>query len=168
MCDLKERTASDICLKGSLDAGMEEVLAAWGSWTPEVRARTLAITDAELVMQIEAHMKSLWEAEIKARQAGVSGPVHPFDHSQLPLLSTMQFGETGRSRTWAIRFDNHHMTTTHMNHHHHPIVKPDTQKTTTPHNYTATAPSHHHTSCSITAPCVWGSGGVSCNWRCAV
>lgn len=51
----------------------------------------MRLEDAELVQRIDMNMRMLWTAEIQAQQLGVKGPTDPFDHSQLPFLSFMQF-----------------------------------------------------------------------------
>lgn len=51
----------------------------------------MRLEDTKLVQRIDMNMRMLWTAEIQAQQLGVKGPTDPFDHSQLPFLSFMQF-----------------------------------------------------------------------------
>mmetsp|Transcript_47223 Transcript_47223/g.137379 ORF Transcript_47223/g.137379 Transcript_47223/m.137379 type:complete len:701 (+) Transcript_47223:146-2248(+) len=75
--------------------GGDDMLTKWAARSPEEREGALKVGDPELVRTIDLSMRMLWTAEIQARQFGVQGPVHPFDHSQLPLLSAMQFDGFG-------------------------------------------------------------------------
>ncbi|CAE8644747.1 unnamed protein product [Polarella glacialis] len=68
----------------------DEVLASWARLPPEERQTTLQVHEPECVRLIDLNMQMLWASEIQARQCGVRG-LDPFDHTQLPLLSTMQF-----------------------------------------------------------------------------
>lgn len=69
----------------------EEVLKLWCGRAPEQRKAIMTVQDPEIVRLIDFNMRTLWTAEIQARQFGVEGPIDPFDRSQLPLVSTMQF-----------------------------------------------------------------------------
>lgn len=71
----------------------DELLAAWVAWAPDAREQVLAIHDEQIVKFLDVHMRSLLHAENEARLRGVKSPDQPFtfDHTQLPLLSTMQF-----------------------------------------------------------------------------
>jgi len=51
------------------------------------------LQDAAVVGQLRVQMQALWQAEIQLRTLGLAGNVHPFDHTQLPLLSSMEFNE---------------------------------------------------------------------------
>lgn len=67
------------------------LLATWAARSAAERAACLQICDPEVVQLIDANMRMLWAAEIQAWQFGMQGPSHPVQHSQLPLLSTIQF-----------------------------------------------------------------------------
>lgn len=69
-------------------------MAAWPNWSAEQRREAVVIRDEGVIAQLHAHMRGLWEAEIQARELGISGMVSPFDQSKLPLLSSMEFDGT--------------------------------------------------------------------------
>lgn len=71
----------------------DDLVAAWVAWSPAERERVLAINDEKIVQFLDVHMRSLLHAENEARRLGIKSPEQPFtfDHTQLPLLSTMQF-----------------------------------------------------------------------------
>lgn len=68
-----------------------EVLTAWAGRRPDERESILKVQDPEVVRLIDASMRMLWTAEMQARQFGVKGPMDPYDHAQLALLSSMEF-----------------------------------------------------------------------------
>lgn len=69
----------------------DDMFAIWVARPSEERMGIMRVNDPEIVRLIDFNMRMLWTAEIQARHFGVQGPVHPFDHVQLPLLSSMQF-----------------------------------------------------------------------------
>lgn len=74
---------------------MDDVLAsAWAERSAKERAAALEVSDPVLAGHVALAMRTLWSAELQARHAGVKGPVHPFDATQLPLLSALQL-DTG-------------------------------------------------------------------------
>jgi len=70
---------------------MDELLDVWAVWPPSVRESILILEDPEIVCILDASLQMLWAADFQAQQFGMVGPSHPYDHSQLPFLSTMQF-----------------------------------------------------------------------------
>mmetsp|Transcript_42341 Transcript_42341/g.95299 ORF Transcript_42341/g.95299 Transcript_42341/m.95299 type:complete len:573 (-) Transcript_42341:57-1775(-) len=73
---------------------MQEVLDIWLSWPSRTRELALRTRDTEVIGLVDSHMRMLWEAEFKVRQAGLKGLAHPFNHIELPFLSAMQFDGT--------------------------------------------------------------------------
>lgn len=73
---------------------MDNLLAAWASWPPEVRRRVLRVEVPDVVQLIDLNMRMLWTAEIQARHMGIKVGVDPFDQMLLPLLSRMSFDST--------------------------------------------------------------------------
>lgn len=51
------------------------------------------IRDPMVVGTVQSQMRGLWQAEIQARGFGLYGHIHPFDSTQLPLLSSMEFND---------------------------------------------------------------------------
>jgi len=78
--------------RSQMPVTLDALVDVWPTWSEHVRQGALVVHDAALAQRVDAHVRSLWEAEIKARQLGVE-PLHCFDHTRLPLLSTMQFDE---------------------------------------------------------------------------
>lgn len=70
--------------------------AAWSSWSVEQRHQVASLQDPAIISSLHMLMRGLWQSEIQVRNLGLSGSVHPFDQSQLPLLSSMEFSGTMR------------------------------------------------------------------------
>jgi len=76
-----------------MPATRDDILEAWCAWAPADRERVLSLQDDQIVQFLDVHMRSLLHAENEARRLGIKSPEQPFtfDHTQVPLLSTMQF-----------------------------------------------------------------------------